>query len=614
MKPLTRSLLAFALTGWTAALAATTPPAQKLLPPDTLALLNVPDARKWEAAQKASAAGLLWNDPALKPFRDKLASKFQTDVLDKLEKETGIRLADYAALLQGQLSLAITRNGWNGASDPLPGLVIILDARDQGEQLKTRLADLRKRITDAGKTLKTEKIREVEFSSLALNPEEADGPKVNLLFGQVGSVLVAGTVVKDLDRVVSGLTGAGLPTLGEEAAFEGDYQAFFREAGAFGWIHFSPLAEVIGQVAAAAAGGDDNPMAPKPDKIMAALGVKGLKTLAFAVRDTAEGAFVDMSLRAPLIERKGLLKLLTTEAKDSGIPAFVPADACAFWRWRLSGPKFYAAIEEMVNGIQPGMLDFVIAQLDAAMKEKNPDFDFKRGFIMNLGDDLIGYQKPPKSTAVADLLNQPSLSLIGSPNPERLLGTLRSAIALLPPPLSTMEIKDREFLGRRIYSITVPDFTGSGTPTQIHLAASGGYLAVGGDAATIEEYLRSADSRPKPLAATPGLAAAAEKVGGTATGLFGFQNDVEALRMFWEAIRSNKSLFWDIVFAQNPALDSESEEIQGIQKQVSEWLDFSLLPPFEQVSKYFHITVYAGQAPASGYVLKAFSPVPPKMK
>lgn len=598
----------------TAVLAAT-PPAPKLLPPDTLALLAVPDFVQLRAAQKASPVAQLWNDPALRPFREKLTAKLQTEVFDKLEREAGIKLADYAALLQGQLTLAVTRNGWQGTTNPLPGLVIILDTGDQAEQLKSRLAELRKKITDAGPSLKAERIRDVEFTSLPLSEENAPGPRLSLTFGQVGAVLVAGTVTRDLDRVVAGLQGGGLPTLSEEGVFSEDYQRLFREAYGYGWIYFSPLAEVLGTLArGASAGARDNSPAPQPDKLLEALGVKGLKSLAFALRQGPEGAYVDLNLNAPRLERKGLLRLLATDPKDASIPGFVPADVSAFWRWRLDGQRFWASLEAMVEEISPGMAGFFTAQLDAALKEKNPDLSFQRSFLMNLGDDLIVYQKPPRSPAPADLLAQPSLTLIGSPNPAQLLGALRSAISLLPGPLATMDIKEREFVGQRIYTLTIPDMTGGGQPTSIHLAASGGYLAVSSDTAILEEYLRRADSGVKPLAGLPGLREAADRVGGTANGLFGFQNDAESLRAFWNALRGNQNLFADLLTGQNPALKGALGEEEQFQKTLSEWLDFSLLPPFEQVARYFYISVFAGEVSSAGYRLRFFTPTPPALR
>lgn len=613
MKPrpflITGILLTATLAGWAAA----TPPAEKLLPPDTLALLSVPDCSKVREEGKTSPVLMLWDDPAMKPFREKLVAKLQTDVLDRLEKDAGIRLADYADLLQGQLSLAITRNGWNGTPDPLPGLVLILDARDKGDLLKTRLAEVRKKLTEAGQALKTQTIRDVEFTSLPL-----EGLPQPLSFGQVGSVLVAGLQTRDLERVVGLLSGASMPHLAEESAFSADQESFFRQARVFGWIHVSPLAEVLTKLASAAASeSGDADFAPKPDKVVAALGVKGLKTLAFGVREQPEGTFVDMNLNAPAAERKGLLRLLATEPKDAGIPAFVPADAVVFWRWRLDGQKFWGTIEAMADEIQPGMLAGAVGFLDAAMKEKHPDFDFKRNFIMNLGDDLMAYQKAPKSLEPKDLVNQPSLHLVGSPDADKLLATLRMVVSILPEPLSSTPLQDREFLGRRIYSLTIPDMTGGGTGggAQFHFAASGGYLLLANEPAILEEYLRSSEVKPKPLSQLPGLAEAIQGVGGAAAGLFGFEHDAEQLKPFWQALRTRKGLFLDLASAQNPAVEGllggNREEIENT---VASWADFSLLPEFEKVAKYFHFSAYAGRISSAGYTLRTFSPRPPALK
>lgn len=607
------ALLAASLTGWAAA----TPPAPQLLPPDTLALLSLPDWSQIRRGEQTSPAQLLWNDPLMRPFRDKLMNKLEAEVFAQLERETGIKLAEYADLLQGQLSLAITRNGWTGTPDPLPGFVLILDSRDQAPALEAKLTELRKKITDAGQTLKTEKVRDTEFTRLTLDlggePAEdptAAGAKLSVAFGQVGSVLVAGLSPRDLERVVGRLSGASLPHLAEEAAFSADHQAFFRDTQAFGWIHFAPLAEILTKVVTATAGGAEGESMVKPDKLISALGLKGLKTLAFGIRETADGSYVDLNLNAPAAERRGLLKLLATEAKDAGIPAFVPADAVAFWRWRLDGKRLWATLEELVNEVQPGILDFFVAQLDATLKERDPNLDFKRSFILNLGDDVLGYQKAPKSADPKDLLSQPSLLLLGSAQADPLLAALRSALALLPTP-----VKDREFLGRRIYSITLPDLTGSGMPSELHLAASGGYVAIAGEAGSIEEYLRSSDTKPKPLADLPGLRDAAQKLGGTGTGLFGFQNDAEQLRPYWEAVRQDPGVFFGLAAAQNPmvegALGGEQEELE---QQIAEWADFSLLPEFTQVAKYFHLTVYTGRMSSAGYTLKTFTPLPPQLR
>jgi len=45
-----------------------------------------------------------------------------------------------------------------------------------------------------------------------------------------------------------------------------------------------------------------------------------------------------------------------------------------------------------------------------------------------------------------------------------------------------------------------------------------------------------------------------------------------------------------------------------------EWVDLSLLPPFEKISKYFCFSVYGGSANVDGLTFKMFSPIPPALK
>ena len=50
------------------------------------------------------------------------------------------------------------------------------------------------------------------------------------------------------------------------------------------------------------------------------------------------------------------------------------------------------------------------------------------------------------------------------------------------------------------------------------------------------------------------------------------------------------------------------------EKNIKDLMDFSLLPPFERISKYFSISVYGAGATTEGLNLKIFSPTPPAVK
>src|SRR5882672_1313836 len=92
---------------------AATPPPEKLLAADTVAIFTVPDYAKTRTPWKQWPASQLWADASMKAFKEKFTKKFQSDLIEPLEKEFGIKFEDYSGLAQGQVTLALTPNGWN---------------------------------------------------------------------------------------------------------------------------------------------------------------------------------------------------------------------------------------------------------------------------------------------------------------------------------------------------------------------------------------------------------------------------------------------------------------------------------------------------------------------
>src|SRR6185436_5545271 len=117
-------------------------PAEQLLPDDTIGLVTIPDWKKFTADISKSPYGQLWNDPAMKQFRENFNSNFQADFLKPLEKELGVKLADYQDLLQGQVTLALTTP--KEGSNELLDVLLLIDTKDKGEVLTKKLSELRK--------------------------------------------------------------------------------------------------------------------------------------------------------------------------------------------------------------------------------------------------------------------------------------------------------------------------------------------------------------------------------------------------------------------------------------------------------------------------------------
>lgn len=614
--------------GGALALSAATPPPEKLLPADTLGVFSIPDFARAKASLTRAPMAQLWNDREMQAFREKFLEKLKNDVITPLERELGIKFDDYTALAQGQLTLALTRNSREGKTNPSPGWLLLLDAKDKSNQLKTNLTELRKKWVDAGKQIRTDKIRDVEFTTLIFNADELDQTlkralkskskpgdpadksetstnKIALTFGQSESLLLVGSEAKDFEKILSRQAGGAVPALSEEPAFENKHAALVRDAVSFAWLNLEPLVEDFSRSIASHEAGARAPM--DMPKVIDALGLRALKTASFHLNAPTEGTTLNFFVTVPEAARKGIFKMLAFESKEAGPLPFVPADAVKFTRWRLDGQKAWDALETMLGEVSPQMKGAVKLLTETAGKDKDPQFDFRKNFIGNFGDDFISYQRKPRSADAADLAAPPTVTLIGSANADQLAVALKAISSLLP--LEPGGLKEREFLGKKIYSLGLPAMPGQKSERSLSFSASSGYVAFSADAALLEEFLRSSETKPRSLREAAGLSEAIDKIGGAGTGLFTYNNNSETLRLLFDTARQSPDTFAKIIspLSAVPGAPDQSKELK-------EWFDFALLPPFEKVAKYFQFTVSSGGVNAEGLTYKVFAPTPPDLK
>jgi hypothetical protein len=622
LRPLFLAAFAATLTFATAARAAIAP-AENLLPSDTLGFFTVPDCAALRTASKVSPQLMFWNDPAMKPFHDKFMAKLTEKYITPLEKDLGMKVADFADLPQGQFTLGVTVNGSNGHDDIPPGLVLLLDAKGKGDQLKTNLATLVKKWTDNGRTMRTEKIRGLAFTVVTLSSNDLSGilgqrtpvseigkePKpekpVDIYFTQYESLLIVGNSPKVIEPVAAHLTGGSVPAIADDATFAGDKVTQFRDAPTYyGWFNSKLLFNLMAQATEAPADPDVLTGMPKmsPAKILIATGLNNLKSASFALRQGRDGSTGDFHLTAPADARSGILKILSLSAKDASAPAFVPADAVKFSRFRLDGKQTWAELQKMVAAISPQGLAGINSAIDMVnvnAQQKEPSFDLRNNLFGNLGDDIISYEKPPVGDSLAALSTPPTLTLIATANADQMIQALKAVAALLAPQGSE---PPREYRGHKIYSIAMRQQRAPGgaavTTPPLLISSSGGYLALSANAGIIEEFLRSSDDKVKPLRELPGLVDAAAHVGGMGGGLFSYQNQRDVMRTSFKLLKN--------------AGGSDST-MKMFPPEFREWLDFTLLPDYDQVSKYFYLSVFGASSSADGMTLKVFTPRPPQL-
>ena len=582
----------------------------------------------------------------MRPFKQHFLASWNENVIEPLQRDLKVDLGDYASLLQGQLTLAVVQNGSRGPGEPPLGLLLLLDTKDKSNQLKTNLVELRKRWVDAGRSLRTQKIRDVDFAVISMSskdipgalrplfpkllesPDTVDNPeskasekKRELIVGQLGSLLIAGNSQKGIEKIVARLTGGSLPALADSAAFQANTARLFRDAPVYAWVNVKAFVDLLlrqdqpPQETAEA----PNPFEIKPEKLVNALGLAGLRTVAASFRNSNSGEQFEFFLGAPANERRGLLKLLAGEPKEINPPPFVPAEAVKFHRWRIDGQKAWATFEKMLGEISPawlGGLNSFLQAANAAGRERDPGFDVRQNLIGNLGDDVILYQKASRNAAGQ---SGPQLVLVGSPNADQLAASLKTVLVFFGQQPGTQP-DQREFLGRKVYTVSIGNLAlplGGGAsspgPRTLHYAASGGYLALSSEVSLLEEYLRHADTQSKRLRDAPGLNDAIQKVAGQGACWFGYENDLETMRATLEALRKTAPVtFSNAAPSASAGIEPFTPPSAG--KGVQDWLDFSLLPPFEKISKYFSFSVYGGSVNADGLTIRLFNTAPPALK
>jgi hypothetical protein len=344
--------------------------------------------------------------------------------------------------------------------------------------------------------------------------------------------------------------------------------------------------------------------------IISPLGFNGLTSASVAYSATPDGMSVKFFVGAPESNRHGLLKILATEAKNSGPPPFVPADAVKFSRIRLDIPNNWKIFESTLNQINPQYAQLLNYVFSLAGKDKDEKYDLRAELLGSLGDDIISYERKPASISIGDLKDPPGIYLIGSPDPEKLAAALKVAGSVAAGPEG---VKDREFLGRKIYAVTTPMSPQGGSHTY-NFAASGGYVAITSDVQMLEEYLRSGDAQGPGLSQTPGLTDAAQKAGGLETGIFAFSNDKENMRSVVETLRKEQPSWSDFVGLFGAQLPSAKISTVEDAAQFKKWADFSLLPPADAITKYFNYSVWVGGFTPEGFSMQCFSPTPPALR
>ena len=559
---------------------------EDLFPAETVFLAAFPDYAAAERDFSSGVMGRLWNSVEVKSFREKLEKGFEDKVLGNIEERFGIDIKPFEEIASGTVAFAIVQGK---APAEQPGFLLLIDAGKKTFTLGRIISRLERDWKRKGRKVSRTTLSRKKFTSLI----GADGKEV-IHLGREKGLFFAGTDTDLLEAMLERFNGNRTDSLSTNPTFASDKAAVLDTADAYVWADFN---QVLPQLISSAPDGAE--LGLNIQDILNSLSLDSFRSMAAVFKEQKDGSCFDIFIGLPEEKRTGFLGLLEMKRIDSAPAEFVPATAQFFQRWRIDIAATWSNLENLLNDMAPDIGSMVEFTVNLLGKDKDQNFDFKKSFFNNLGDDIILYQLED------DLKNQRPeglssfIGLVSTPNPDELIKAIGAIPGILPPPLNEATMLPRKLGDHSVYSFDfiLDSADGGDLKTGILFGVKDGYLVWSTNPDLVQLHLDGSSNRA--LSYRSGLSKAAEQVGGLKSGFFGYLDGQSSIKDYARWIRESGII--EVIYSAIVMDDIYESDLD-------EWLDFSLLPSDEKIGKFFDFAVFGMDRDPRGITLKYFSP------
>lgn len=451
------------------------PAAQKLtdyFPADSLVVVHSDNSPEFRRQWKASPWAKMLNDEQVLRFVDPMlkGEKF-AEAMAKIKTETGKSLEEILELFNAQVGLAITRIDMDETSvkpEKVHGVLIV--------ELAGKRAVLEEMLKHGG----NEHDRVEEFRGVEIHQDTAKKSEGNndqeAFWAIVDDFWIVATPREAMEQMIvniqqHGATDALSKAPGLVAAIDrAGNQPFFMYMNAAGLVKMLGQAISQGMEKSAQKNPQGNP-----------LGLTGPIILRASGLDTLEGMYLGLSIgedyteshfNISFTEERGITRMFAASTGNISRPDWVRADWTNAAVLNLPLPHVYQVIEEIVGGLNPGLLTMMQGQLQ--MMQQNIGIDLKRDLIEVLGDAIVvGFVPDGGEPNAASIQQGQNLIAFSTKNPQQLVATLETFGTMGGKmPQSMFEI--REYLGAKIY--TMPANPKAPPTNRPSFAVQGGFL------------------------------------------------------------------------------------------------------------------------------------------
>jgi hypothetical protein len=578
--------------------AAELPKTAKLVPPGTVLLVNVEDFGRLKTMFEKTSLFKLYKDPAMKAFVEDFKTKWQEKVRESDNELAGI-VKDAATLPQGRAAIAVVLDEKTEDTKE-PPVVLITEWGENTGRIKEMVEQIvTKGVEEKDARRQTEDYRGIGITSVTGKSSGA------LSYCFIDDCLIVSANLETLKFVIAQAKGASSPTLADDD----DYNATLRAVGPSGEGRIDIYVN-IKQIVKTATARDE---AGKIRQIITNLGLDNVTSFGFSI-DAGGGPGGTTSGKALLKidgAKKGICKLLEVESAAVNVPPFVPSSASALSFVNLNISKAFDELVKILSSFSPQIAMMANMPLAPPSAQGEPPLTLKAGIIDHLGSQIIVTQSMDESAGGASpAVVQPD-SLVALAVSDR--SALEKTLLYIHSNLIAPGKPDarRELLGHTIYLVELggmlPGFGGGARPPMQAPLATGApsmpklaftvtdtHLIFAGEDA-VEQAIRTLSSGGGESVASTKWFARAKSSIPSAVGLAGLQDIAASGEFIFSALhKMNKP-------AQGGAMIPAGILPQGLSLAGADLFDFSLLPEFEAVKKYFGSSASYGVARQDGF-------------
>ena len=579
------------------------PKTDKLLPHETILLMNIDNFQQLKTQFEKTSLYKFYKDPAMAAFVDSAKTKWHEKIQKLDDNDIFKAILSTDIWPQGRVAVALVLNEQNKDFNE-PPVVIITQWGEGINKIKEAIDKmLKKNIEVGGHQKRSEDYRGV---SIEISINEASS-QLNHCF--IDDCFIAATNLDLLKFVIAHIKGSASPTLADDA----DYNAAMKTVGPHHDIDFYiNIKQIIKTTLAEDPDG-------KEHQWTANLGFDNIAALGCSVAvATSPGS--SGSAKAFLKingAKKGICKMLDMESAVFKAPPFVPASTYSVTFFNLDIKKAYDELYSILYSFNPQYIAMLQAMDLPDSPDGEPGLKLKNDVISHLGSQIVLSQSVNKPFSNSSM---PTESLIALAVNDR--NALEKSLSLLHGKLLAANNPDarRELLGHTIYLLGSsalpylrPGLTPMQAPTEsnapqiptLAFTVTDTHLVFASEPA-VERAIRALSSADALSIGSAKWFTSAKSAVPSVVGMAALEDNAASSEIFWWMAKQSSK-------AASAAVSAGPASIKLGSTGISELVNLSLLPEFDAVRKYFGLSAFYGISTPEGFFFefKDISPTEP---